>query len=375
MQVLTIPILTIFSCLLQAAGVLDLEPQETVSAHPVVIDHPGLQEDESRDFRLMEVKNRQGKTMRFYMDVESVICAENICKVVPVRMAWDTFGVYLDFELMDGVALEKGDGQPFEKEDYDLLRQVLKDGQSAFKDLTYRDITKTKTHGEVDAISGATDIILEEGASVLGASWTCFTLWHWAHGGVEREIQKIMGKSCTIEQLVGYVHSGNSSYQTFALDELMRRKSYEQELLHAILINAGNFEKEQVSKAIGYFQSGGARVYTQSMGKLFPTSNPEHNVLCLNSLLQHNFWLDNLDYDQLAGEISILTTYQEVDLMLRVLEKCRKPSEAISRGVMNLLERDILFARRAYYFLSGFELSALHKTKLENFRQQHEGEL
>jgi len=110
--------------------------------HNIAVHHPGKGRDNIEHVELVEIQNKKGLSVEFYMDVESVICLEEVCKIVPVRIYWNNIGEYIKYELEDGVTLEKYEADFFEKEDYSKLQSILSNFNSPFKNVRVDEILK-----------------------------------------------------------------------------------------------------------------------------------------------------------------------------------------------------------------------------------------
>ena len=65
--------------------------------YSISINHPG--EKESVTITLHQALDKNGIPIEYYMDVPSVICLEEVCKVIPVRLFWNDLGKYQKYEL------------------------------------------------------------------------------------------------------------------------------------------------------------------------------------------------------------------------------------------------------------------------------------
>lgn len=185
----------------------NLEPKEI--SHKIQIVHPGLNEGEPVESVLVERQNEKGETLEFFINVESVICTENKCKVVPVDIFWDRFGRYQRIELQKGTYLEKYEGEKFSRKDYRQLDKVLKNKNSVLANYKIEKITgapdtiqNKESLEDVDGITGATIISIDNTETIKGATLTCYTLWHWVNGGVSQIIREISLKEMDNIKLV-----------------------------------------------------------------------------------------------------------------------------------------------------------------------------
>ncbi|WP_158966334.1 hypothetical protein [Paraglaciecola sp. L3A3] len=190
--------------------------------HSVSFNHKGNKSKKPIQASLYEGKNSQGET-EFYMDVNSVFCGENVCKLDKVRIFWDELGVYQKFELADNIRLEKGNAEDFEQQDYIKLDGILRNPSSGLAELYPAELVNQNRGGNVvDALSGATVSIHNED-TVKGAIWTCYTLWHYANGELSQVIRDISGKQHSLTELTAALLTHTDlTYQIFALEQLTR---------------------------------------------------------------------------------------------------------------------------------------------------------
>ncbi|MEP1893991.1 MAG: hypothetical protein ABJJ14_20070, partial [Cyclobacteriaceae bacterium] len=278
----------IFSIVTLLTGVYSYHDfQDSIVMHEITIDHPGFLPADDRNFILYEKLDVDKHPIHYYMNVESTICLEGVCKIVPVRLYWNPLGQYIEYELDKGVTLEKTEGRPFLEEDYVILHDLLKDPQSAYRDIRYDQITKEKVVGEnqIDAISGATSIILAKGQTVVGAAWTCFTLWHWAHGPVVQVIRGLTGTSLTSVQLKKLL-KGSDDDIIFALEELMRRGGEPMEYIDQMTYLLNSYNSEVLRLIIQYLEQSSGSSYCEPMRLLLNAANGKQRISLLTSILK-----------------------------------------------------------------------------------------
>ena len=350
--------------------------QQEVAEHKVVVNHPAFEVGSSTDFMLKEIL-KKNKVSEFYIEVESVICIDHLCKIVPVRLYWNTFGDYLRYELDKGIRLEKGEGEPFIDEDYQLLQKILLDKNSPYRDISYYDITHEKVIGEgqVDAVSGATETVLKKGETVIGAAWTCFTLWHWANGDIVQEIRRITGGRLDSKQLLAYLKSDTEAYQVFVLNELIKRKTYDASILDFLNILVPQASKEINKYVIQYIEQAPLEVYEEMILSFYALADKDIRLLYLNSLSRSKIVGNQKIYDVFTKNISDLESFQEIDLLLNIMSGMTLTLHQLEQISGLLDQKNFLIARRAYWFLVQQEPSADTKTKIQKFYERHKEKL
>lgn len=344
--------------------------------HHIKVHHPGKGQNNIEDAVLVEVKGKNNLAESYYMDVESVICYENLCKIVPVRIIWNTIGEYQKYELAKGVALEKYEGEPYTEEDYSKTQKILLDVDSPFKSIRIDEIlTTVKSHDIVDAVAGETLLELNEDDTVHGASLTCYTLWHWAHGAVVEKIKEVTASNFSSKNYIAYLNSDNLQKQLFALTYVNLQKKYEKDVVAAVTQNTLK-NNNLVRNAILYAENGSEDTYLSTLKTFITKGNAKLKIAALNSLLNANTRLNSNYVTDLSLVVSKNITYHETALFLRILQQNKQAvtSNLIS-NLMPLLQKDIVISRNVYWFLKGENLTTLQQKVLNNFAKKHKNQL
>lgn len=343
--------------------------------HEIEIFHPGLDYKEKQKKTLVEIQDASGKAIQYYMDVESVICDDHRCKIEKVRLFWDKYGFYSKFELPKGVILEKTEGKPFSPEDYKRLQTILLDLHSPIR-YYYRDKIVEVGHGStegVDAVSGATTLV-DKSAIVEGAAWTTCTLWHWANGRIFPIIRKITASQYSHQELLIGFENGSSKYKFLAIKELTKNKVYDDKTVIIVLSQA---KVANITKVIiDYMNNAPDSIYFESFKKLFPEAEKEDRILFLNSLLSSKKMAATSFYNWFSTQLTQYKTYQELQLLLRILDNKNAVNELVINEAIPLLnDPQFLSARSVYWFLIQKEFNGSQKEKLENFRKKNSDRL
>jgi len=337
--------------------------------HKVKVVDPGKSELAMQEYDLYEIGDTDGIPAEYYMDVASVNCYESVCKVVSVRIFWNNIGEYLRFELKSGVRLEKAGGKSFSKKDYKKLHHILQDRNSVFKNVSIDDLVNPVSIEGVDAVTGATMLVIDNNETVKGAALSCYTLWHYANGGIISEIQQITGEACTNEQLRKFLKNGENNYKDFALQQINKKKVYDKKTVDEVIKQAQVYN-ELFKASVRYFEVAPDDIYFDATKLLFKNGNGNHRILILNSLYRTKRILPDHYLDDLSLFIPNLS-FQEIDLFLEILEQKNISSEIILDQIINLLDQKILIARRAYWYLNGQKLSVEQQNKIVAFQERN----
>lgn len=342
--------------------------------HVVTVQHPG--EKEPTKVVLTQVKNAAGITTEYFIDVQSVICLENVCKVIPVRMYWNAIGEYQRYTLQKGATLEKYEADVFAPKDYDKLHTILKNKKSPFKEVYIEDVltVKNELSDNIDAISGATALDLAEENTVPGAALTCFTLWHWANGEIISITQQITASTATDAQLLTFINKKNTTYYTLALAELSKRKLYKNNFLNAIFKNLKETQKE-VKPTINYLEGSPKNTYLKTIKKLFIKGSLTQKIAALKSIENTTHNIKPKYLDCISGYAGKLKTYQEIAALLQMLESKNYFSKKTADNLVPLLNSDFLIARGVYWYLRDKSLNPQQKKNVTNLKNQHKNKL
>ncbi|TGV01880.1 hypothetical protein [Flavivirga rizhaonensis] len=343
--------------------------------HNVVVNHPG--EEKPVNTILSEIQNANGLPIEYTMDVYSVICLEEVCKVIPVKLFWDNTGKYQKYELAKGETLEKYEADLFEPEDYIKLQNILADNDSPFKEVYIDEIlTVPDEHGneDVDAISGATALELDEKDTVPGAALTCYTLWHWANGDVVSQIKSQTGKSVTETQLKNFILDSDNTYFHIAINELEVRKLYSKPFIDVIIRKLLE-DASLLRPAYKYLNHTSNEDYLNASKTLFFQGQKEQKLVVLQSLRQTQQNIPQLYLDNLSSEVTNLNSYQEVSLLLELMQDKNPNSPKVIENTFLLLDVKFLVARRAFWFLKNQKLNDSQQKQLNSFQEKHKNKL
>ncbi len=352
---------------LEAVGFSVYSQNRLNTSYNVQITHKGIQDQGKVSVTLHEfTENSLGKSL-FYTDIESVICGSKVCKVVMVRLYWDTLGKYQKFELEEGVDLEKEEGLLFTEEDYLSLHNILNNEASVLKDYFKEQLVKQAVHNAYDALSGAT-ISLGNDEIVQGAVWTCYTLWHWANGELVDRIRTITAQKYTDQQLQYSLDCGSYKQQVFAMEFLTKRNSYTKASLEAVY-NANYHNTLLNNLAIGYLERSIRHIYLEYIHKMYTTGSKSLRLLSLNSLKNSEHQFTAAYMEPLGGSLTNNTPYPEFNLFLDILEERKINSSKLTNQLLKLLESsNTILARRAYWYLQSIKLEGEQIHKLEGFK-------
>ncbi len=199
----------------------------------------GQVETDSIRYELFVIEDADGLAQEYMAELFTPVCHTNKCYPVYINLFWDLLGNFDRFEMPEGEILTKLDHVPFEEKDYEKLQAILANERSILGDYSITDlVVSTETVGSnngVDAVTGATSKTIQSEV-ISGAVYSCYTLWHLAHGPLTEETKAHTVANHTDETLVRFLQSGHYPYQYWALERIQTQgKENEQPFAAALL--------------------------------------------------------------------------------------------------------------------------------------------
>ena len=227
---------------------------------------------------------------------------------------------------------------------------------------------------DVDAVSGATILELDEEDTVQGASLTCYTLWHWVNGDMVSIIKTITGKSVSNTQLLEFLKNANTTYYYIAIPELMERNIYSKPFVEAIFESVLS-NNRLLKISVNYLESAPLDIYLLSMKQMVTHGSKEQKIAALKSLQYIEYNIDKSYFNNLVHSLDDLDSFQEVTSFLDLMQIKNSDSSIINDEVLSLLEREFLIARRAFYFLNDMKLNPQQQRIVDAFYETYKEKL
>lgn len=353
--------------------------------HQLEVSHPSRNDGKAFAADLMEWKANTGKPAGYSMDVDSVICGDEKCEIIPVRIFWDVIGRFDHYELPAGGELTKKDHEKFTPADSEELCRILADPDSPLRWVTSDQIVPPEKAMEradgddVDGTSGAT-VLSEKGTVVEGAAYTCHTLWHWANGDARAEIRRITGGEVGRGDLLAFLRSGDDGLASFAMEQVAERKMGDAEIVDAavgVLERGGEGLAQEALRCIEKISAASdSAPYFRAIERLFPSSAKQKRLLFLKTLSATRLRPPAGFYGRISGWLGSLDTYYEIHLLLNLLAARDPGSAEAAKQVTRLLDNpNFLIARRAYDFLKDGTRNESQRERVEAFREKYEERL
>ncbi|ABG39419.1 hypothetical protein Patl_0893 [Paraglaciecola sp. T6c] len=350
--------------------------------------------------QVVESKGDESVHWQFYLDVRSVFCGDDVCRVDPVRLFWNEQGFFSHFTLKEGVTLEKGDGLDFAPQDYPKLQQILANRHSGLSELHKDELVRKQSGGNgADAMTGAT-VIIRKSDYIEGAIWTCYTLWHYANGPIGKLIRDIVGDAMGTSKLKALLRSNNAVAEQqerrmrrseairsreFALEQLTRLSVADADTRHLVVTLLKRQTPALIGPALKYLETLPYKDYYNAMAELLGLDNikqlqakdrfaPNDKLgrAVLASVtefsVKHEGTLEQKWADRLVESASQWRVYENVNMVFELVKRQGLLSENVKQHYSDMLKHpDFLIARGAFWQLSRLSLSDALKQKVESF--------
>ena len=184
--------------------------------------------DSSHQHKVYLLKDSLNSPLLYYASINTPVCIDELCKPLVVSVYWNLLGNYAGYGLVGEEPLSKFDHEYFNQADYRKLHELLLDDNSIlerrkleqlYDSQVERERKITYKGVEVDAITAATKKEIKT-TVVEGALYSCYTLWHLAHGPVKTQIMERITQLFEPDQMHRWLYSEYIDYQEYALKKL-----------------------------------------------------------------------------------------------------------------------------------------------------------
>ena len=148
------------------------------------------------------VRDSMGLPEKYMANIVTPVCESDKCYIIEIDFYWDLIGRFLDYDTIPGQGLTKLDHVPFTIEDYEKLDEILGTRNSVLASYTKEELVENTRASEID---GFTAQEIKESV-ISGGVYSCFTLWHIAHGAVVDSVKKAtksMFSEALVKKMVG----------------------------------------------------------------------------------------------------------------------------------------------------------------------------
>lgn len=347
--------------------------------HKIQVIHPGKDLSKPIETILVERLNQNNETLEFYITEESVICSDNTCKIVPVNIFWDKFGAYKRIELEGNAYLEKIKGVEFTERDYLKLDSILRNKNSALADYNINEIidknTKNRQDLGVDGVTGATIISIDESETIVGATLTCYTLWHWINGDVPQIIKDITAKKLTKEELVALLDYTDDR-KIIAIEELTERQVFCKEVSNIIIKEISSENIGYRKKAFAYINKLPKDLHFEVLREIFNEKDDKIRFKALYLVKDSPFEFPKKFAIFLSKDIVEKENPKEINKLLDIFQEKEIAFKATNKEIIKLLDvKNFSNAHRSYDFLKEKKLTGKRKKAFTEFYNKNKERL
>ncbi|WP_339924483.1 hypothetical protein [uncultured Cyclobacterium sp.] len=182
-------------------------------------------ETDSLRYDMFLLEDDSGQPKGYMAEIFTPVCHTNECYPVYVNFYWDLLGNYQRYGVPDGELLTKLDHVPFDAADHEKLQEILSNERSLLKDYKIEELvggTQTAAANGVDAVTGATLKTIKNEV-IYGAVYSCYTLWHLAHGDMATIAKAYTAENYSDEQLFNFLEGGHYPYQYWAIEKVLAK--------------------------------------------------------------------------------------------------------------------------------------------------------
>jgi len=203
----------------------------------------------------------------------------------------------------------------------------------------------------VDGVTGATPTALRD-AVVPGAAYSSWVLWHWVHGEIVGQLQARTRATGSDALPMHFLDTGDSGFVAFALDELLKRGALTpvlEQACYRVLEDAGRANCKRALRALASASSDSAALQSELI-RLYGRNGGSSNLIL--SYLEELPDATPALWEQLAGQLSAVTDYRDLEDALRLLKQRAAESLTVRQEVEELARHaDQHVAMRAKEFL------------------------
>lgn len=238
--------------------------------------------------------------------LETDVCDDNLCNPVSITIIWDLIGRFLSYRTDKKHILTKFDHVPLTKEDHIQFHRILSDTASILRDYEVEDMIDKGVRmysNQVDAVTSATSVTFD-GATVEGALYTVYKLWHFTNGTIRKKIKEFTISLLTDEAVLKHMlTSENRDYVSFVFKNITQEQRHRLEsdiilllgskdayIPHFALAQLDNSVIEQSEyqhRLITYFHQADDQLKNALLDRLSPLSMDATSLMQLLSSLSN----------------------------------------------------------------------------------------
>ncbi len=206
------------------AAVFGFVQEPNVNGPAIQMDSILKVETDSIRYEIWIVSGQNNQPDHYFGEIFTPVCYSRTCLPVFINFRWDLLGNYLTYELSKGKKLTKSDHLEFDEKEYEKLQEILSNENSILKNYKADQLvssTESANPAGVDAVTGATIKSIQREV-ISGAVYSCYTLWHIAHGDIPAKLKQHTERRFSNDDLfIRFLNSANYRYQYWAIDKTL----------------------------------------------------------------------------------------------------------------------------------------------------------
>ncbi len=194
-------------------------------------------------------RNAEDHLVGYVARVNSSICEKTECYDVALDFYWDVLGNFDHYEIVPENPLTKRKHEPFTADDYAKLMEVLKLENPSFVGMQKEALIGELVSDGLDGFTGATIAAIKD-EIVPGAAYSCYTLWHIAHGRVIDSIRAFSSNHLDGGMIRRLASSEDEAAHYFLVDHLPDSlyKDHGEIILDLMKRNGGYFTRYAIDE-------------------------------------------------------------------------------------------------------------------------------
>jgi len=243
---------------------------------------------DSSQIEIKAIYDGLGLIDQYRVTVKTPVCEAEKCYAIQLEFYYDPIGKFLSYDTLQGQELTKLDHIPFVEADYLKLQHILNNRHSLLASYTKDELVNNTRISEIDGVTGATSLEIRESV-IEGAVYSCYTLWHIAHGPLIDSLQTLTASMFNQNLVKKLVDKNDQEVNYYLIN------SYSEQDFHDYL--------PEVLRTI----SNGQGYYAKNALEKIP-------IEVLNSPLSQQFFGSNFDQLDYFAQVVLLNKLQKESL-------------------------------------------------------------
>lgn len=203
---------------------LSLVPKQKAKVSDAQMESIFKVETDSIRYEIWLVSDPNNQPNHYRGEIFTPVCYSRTCLPVFINFRWDLLGNYEEYDLPKKKILTKSDHLEFDKKEYEKLQEILSNQNSILKSYKADQLvtsTESANPTGVDAVTGATIKSIQKEV-IPGAVYSCYTLWHIAHGDISEKLKQHTENRFSNDDLfIRFLQSSNYRYQYWAIGKTL----------------------------------------------------------------------------------------------------------------------------------------------------------